>query len=142
MELQSMRTLAGRPDVEFAELDCFERRESFPDDPLFTNQWHHQILGSVQAWAFSQGQSFVRIAIVDTPFQMDHPDLAPHVVNGWDADQNIAVTNSSGIARSTLCAGLAAAVINNNLGIAGMGNCTILPININGSISEMYDAVI
>lgn len=141
-ELQSVRALAKRPDIEFAELDCFEKRESFPNDPLATNQWHHQILGSVQAWAFSQGQSSVHIAIVDAPFQMDHPDLAPHVVNGWDVDQNVVVTNSSGIDHSTLCAGLAAAVINNDLGIAGMGNCTILPININGSISEMYDAVI
>ncbi|MGH7953794.1 MAG: S8 family serine peptidase, partial [Limisphaerales bacterium] len=142
VELQAVRVLARRPNVEFAELDSFERRESFPDDPLVTNQWHHQVLGSVQAWALSQGQSFIRVAIVDTPFQMDHPDLVPHVVNGWDVDHNIAVTNSSGIDHSTLCAGLAAAVINNDLGIAGMGNCTILPISINGAISEMYDAVI
>jgi Subtilase family len=141
-ELQAVRTLSARPDVEFAELDCFENRESFPNDPLVTNQWHHQVLGSVKAWAFSQGQSFLRIAIVDTPFQMDHPDLAAHVADGWDVDQNVAVTNSSGIDHSTLCAGLAAAVINNGLGVAGMGNCTILPININGSISEMYDAVV
>jgi hypothetical protein len=141
-ELQAVRELGARPDVEFAELDCFEKHESFPDDPLLTNQWHHQVLGSVQAWALNQGQSFVSIAIVDAPFQMNHPDLAPNTVNGWDVDQNIAVTNSSGIDHSTLCAGLAAAVINNGLGIAGMGNCTILPININGAISEMYDAVI
>jgi subtilisin family serine protease len=141
-ELQAARALADRSDVEFAELDTFENRQSFPDDPLATNQWHHQILGSAQAWAFSQGQKFIRIAIVDTPFQMDHPDLSAHVTNGWDVDQNVAVTNSSGIDHSTLCAGLAAAVINNGLGIAGMGNCTVLPININGSISEMYDAVI
>ena len=141
-ELQAVRELDARSDVEFAELDCFERRESFPDDPLVTNQWHHQVLGSVQAWALNQGQSFMRIAIVDAPFQMDHPDLAPHTVNGWDVDQNVAVTNSGGINHSTLCAGLAAAVINNGLGVAGMGNCTILPVSINGAISEMYDAVI
>lgn len=141
-ELRAARELANRSDVEFAELDAYEKRESFPDDPLATNQWHHQVLGSAQAWALSLGQSFVRIAIVDAPFQMNHPDLSQHVVAGWDVDQNLAVTNSSGIDHSTLCAGLAAAVINNGLGIAGMGNCTILPININGSISEMYDAVI
>ncbi len=141
-ELQAVRELGARADVEFAELDCFERRESFPNDPLFTSQWHHQVLGSVQAWALNPGQSFVSIAIVDAPFQMNHPDLAPNTVNGWDVDQNAAVTNSSGIDHSTLCAGLAAAVVNNGLGVAGMGNCTILPININGAISEMYDAVI
>ncbi|HXT11588.1 MAG TPA: S8 family serine peptidase [Candidatus Angelobacter sp.] len=141
-ELQAARALVHRPDVQFAELDEYETRESFPDDPLITNQWHHQVLGSAQAWALNRGQSFIRIAIVDAPFQMDHPDLSPHVVDGWDADQNVAITNSSGIDHSTLCAGLAAAVVNNGVGIAGMGNCAILPININGAISEMYDAVI
>lgn len=141
-ELQAARALMARSDVAFAELDTYENRQSFLNDPLATNQWHHQVLGSAQAWAFSQGQSFIRIAVVDAPFQMDHPDLAAHATNGWDVDQNVALTNSSGIDHSTLCAGLAAAVINNGLGVAGMGNCTVLPININGSISEMYDAVI
>jgi len=141
-ELQAARDLVRRSDVEFAELDDYEKRESFPDDPLITNQWHHQVLGSAQAWALNRGESFIRIAIVDAPFQMDHPDLSPHVLEGWDADQNVSITNSSGIDHATLCAGLAAAVINNDQGIAGMGNCSILPININGAISEMYDAVI
>jgi len=141
-ELQAARDLVRRSDIEFAELDDFEERQSFPDDPLITNQWHHGVLGSAQAWALDRGRSFIRIAIVDAPFQMNHPDLLPHVVDGWDVDQNVSITNSSGIDHSTLCAGLAAAVINNGLGIAGMGNCSILPININGAISEMYDAVI
>ncbi len=141
-ELQAVRTLASRADVEFAELDLFCQRESFPNDPLVTNQWHHQILGSAKAWALNLGQRYIRLAIVDTPFEMNHPDLASHVAEGWDVDQNIAVTNSPGIDHSTLCAGLAAAVINNGLGVAGMGNCTIVPININGAISEIYDAVI
>jgi hypothetical protein len=141
-EMEVQRRLVARPDVAFAELDWFQTRQSFPNDPQYSNQWYHAVLGSRQAWSLSQGQPFIRIAMVDAPFQMNHPDLADHVAAGWDADQNVAVTNSSGTDHSTLGAGLAAAVINNGLGVAGMGNCTILPININGSISEMYDAVI
>ena len=141
-ELLAAQAVAKRSDVTFAELDLFQKRAAFPDDPLMASQWHHQILGSVRAWALNTGQGYIRLAMVDTPFQMNHPDLAPHVATGWDVDQNSAVTNSSGIAHSTLGAGLAAAVINNGLGVAGMGNCTIVPININGSISDMYAAVI
>jgi subtilisin family serine protease len=37
---------------------------------------------------------------------------------------------------------MAAGVIGNQLGVAGASNCRILPININGAISEMYSAVI
>ncbi|HET7626353.1 MAG TPA: S8 family serine peptidase, partial [Verrucomicrobiae bacterium] len=141
-ELRATRELARRGDVEFSELDVFETRESFPDDPFLASQWQHQIIGSSNAWKISEGRSSVRIAIVDTPFQMDHPDLAANVADGWDADLNVPVTNGVGIDHSTFCAGMAAAVINNDIGVAGAGNCTILPINITGSISEMYDAVI
>ena len=37
---------------------------------------------------------------------------------------------------------MAAAVINNGVGVAGAANCQVLPININGAISEMYNATL
>jgi subtilisin family serine protease len=56
---------------------------------------------------------------------------------------NTPITAHSGIDHSTISAGLAAGVVGNHLGIAGAGNCQILPINISdGAISEMYDAII
>jgi hypothetical protein len=141
-EWDSVQALARRPDMQFAELDVFQRRQFLPDDPLISNQWHHSVIGSFQAWGYSLGSQSVSIAIVDTPFQMDHPDLAANTVSGWDAVANIPVTSSPGIVHSTMCAGMAAAVINNGVGIAGASNCKILPININGAISEMYNATI
>ncbi len=140
-ELEMVRALADRPDVEFAELDLLQRQAFAPNDPLLEYQWHHQKIGSFAAWDKSLGQSFIRIAIVDAPFQMDHPDLAPHTVSGWDAVANEPVTGSSGIHHSTFCAGMAAAVIGNGLGVAGASNCELLPININGFTSEMCNAV-
>jgi subtilisin family serine protease len=141
-EWEAVRILKRRPDVEFAELDVFQRRQFSPNDPQLSGQWHHTVIGSPQAWDKGLGQSFVRIAIVDSPFQMDHPDLAPNTVSGWDAVANVPVTSSRGIVHSTMCAGMAAAVVNNARGVAGAANCAILPININGAISEMYNATI
>ena len=141
-ELEAARTITARLDVEFAELDFFERRAFFPNDPLLPDQWHHQMIGSGSAWDYGLDQGSIRVALVDTPFQMDHPDLAAHVVSGWDAVANQPVTASSGIEHSTLGAGMAAAVIGNGLGVAGAANCQILPININGAISEMYQAAV
>jgi len=141
-EWEAVQELAQRKDVQFAELDVFEQRQFSPNDPLIATQWHHSVIGSFQAWNEGLGQSFVRIAIVDTPYQMDHPDLAPNTVSGWDAVANAPVISSTGIVHSTMCAGMAAAVINNDLGVCGAGNCEILPININGAISEMYNATI
>lgn len=141
-EWEAVQALKQRPDVQFAELDVFEQRQFSPNDPQISNQWHHALLGSLQAWDTSLGQPFVRIAIVDTPFQMDHPDLAANTVSGWDAVANTPINSSTGLVHSTMCAGMAAAVINNAVGVAGAANCEILPININGAISEMYNATI
>ena len=141
-ELECARVLARRPDVTFVELDTYQRRLYSPNDPLITNQWHHQKLGSYAAWNQGLGRSSVQIAIVDTPFQMDHPDLAANTLSGWDAVANVPITSSSGIDHSTLSAGMAAAVIGNGIGVAGAGNCGLVPINIDGTISQMYDAVL
>ena len=83
----------------------------------------------------------VRVAIVDTPFQMDHPDLVANTATGWDAVTGLSVTSSAGNVHSTLCAGLVAAGLNNGIGVAGVANCTVLPISIIGSIAEMCNAV-
>jgi subtilisin family serine protease len=141
-EWDAVQALRRRADVEFAELDTFERRQFTPNDPQLPNQWHHQVIGSFRAWDYGLGQRAVRLAIVDSPFQMDHPDLAANTLGGWDVVANQAVTSSPGILHSTLCAGMAAAVINNGVGVAGAANCQVLPININGAISEMYNATL
>lgn len=141
-ESDAVQALRRRSDVEFAELDTFERRQFIPNDPLLASQWHHGIINSFSAWSYGLGRSSVRVAIVDTPFQMDHPDLAANTVSGWDVVANQPVTASAGIVHSTMCAGMAAAVVNNGIGVAGAANCQVLPININGAISEMYNATL
>ena len=141
-EVDALRAVRARHDVEFAELDSFEQRQFDPNDALLSSQWHHAVIGSFRAWDYTLGEPFVRVAIVDTPFQMDHPDLAAHTDAGWDVVNGVAITSASGIDHSTLGAGMAAAVIGNQIGVAGACNCRILPININGAVSEMYDAVI
>jgi hypothetical protein len=140
-EWEAVVALRRRKDVAFAELDTYQQRQFVPNDPVLSNQWHHAVIGSFAAWEHSRGEPFVRLAIVDTPFQMDHPDLAGHTDPGWDVVDDVPVTAHSGIQHSTMCAGMAAAGIDNLVGVAGAGNCRVLPINIGGAISEMYNAV-
>ncbi|MEW6158654.1 MAG: S8 family serine peptidase [Verrucomicrobiota bacterium] len=142
LERRALEIVRNRPDVQFAELDVLHQRQFSPNDPQFSAQWHHQSLASTNAWRINSGEAFVRIAIVDTPFQMNHPDLQSNTAPGWDVVNEQPITESSGILHSTATAGMAAAVIHNQLGIAGVSNCQILPININGFTSEMYNAVI
>src|SRR3954447_19434223 len=116
-EADAVVALRKRKDVALAELDTYQQRQFVPNDPLASNQWHHAVIGSHAAWNYSRGEPFVRIAIVDTPFQMDHPDLAQQTDPGWDVLSDRPVTASIGIEHSTMCAGMAAAAINNLAGV-------------------------
>jgi thermitase len=141
-ELESLEIVAARPDVEFAELNVFQERQFSPNDLQLSNQWHHAVIGSFQAWQKSLGSSAIRIGIVDGPFQMDHPDLAANTLPGWSVVTNAPIFASTGIDHATLSAGMAAAVIHNAIGVAGAGNCAILPIHINGFTDEIYNAIV
>lgn len=141
MELEALRKIATREDVEFVQPDIWQRRCFQPDDALASNQWQLDRIGSFAAWDYGIGRSPVRVAIVDTPFQMDHPDLIGNTVAGWNAAANQPVTNSAGIDHSTLAAGMIAAGLNNGVGVAGLANCQILPIHTTGFESELCAAV-
>jgi hypothetical protein len=138
LEVEAIRVLHGQANVEYAGLNSLERRMFSPNDTDLGRQWHHEAIGSRAAWDIATGNGSVRLAILDAAFQMDHPDLAANVLPGWNVVGNAPVTNSAGIDHSTGAAGLAAAVINNGLGVAGAVNCKILPIRINGTLAEMY----
>ena len=140
-ESDAIAALRKRADVEFAEIDFYQQRQFVPNDPDLSNQWHHAVIGSYVAWNVGLGEPAIRIAIVDAPFQMDHPDLAAHTDPGWDVVTGTAVLANNGIHHSTFTAGMAAAVIGNGVGVAGASNCRIVPININGAISEMNAAI-
>ncbi|GMU93204.1 MAG: hypothetical protein AMXMBFR4_22620 [Candidatus Hydrogenedentota bacterium] len=107
-----------------------------PNDPLFSDQWHLRNTGQaaagtgaaagndlniVNAWNQVTGAG-INIAIVDDGLDTTHSDLAANVrtdididINGGDLDP----TPSSADFHGTPCAGLAAGVGNNSVGITG-----------------------
>ncbi len=107
-------------------------------DPLFANQWGLKNTGqngneyigidikTEDAWPVSKGDD-IKVAIFDTGFQLDHPDLATNVHGlGYDVVTNgpsqIYITTSDGLSfnHGTLCAGLIGAIQNNSRGISGV----------------------
>ena len=146
-EREALMILGKRDDLAYSCLDRLKTRQSSrgifrPNDPSLVKQWHHDKIHSYAAWRFGMGHASIRIAIVDTPFQMDHPDLTPNAGPGWDVIDEKIVTEAKGINHSTLTAGFCSAVIHNNLGVAGIGSCQVIPINITGFVSEMYQAIV
>ncbi|TWT45521.1 Thermophilic serine proteinase precursor [Phycisphaerae bacterium RAS1] len=132
--------LALAPGVEQAELDGLGGIAStIPNDPNFAVQWGLDNTGQLggvpdadldvpETWDYTTGAATVTIAIVDTGVQADHPDLAGKVLPGWNTyNNNSDTTDPHG--HGTFVAGVAAAIGNNGVGVAGMNwNARILPV--------------
>ncbi|RTY83162.1 T9SS type A sorting domain-containing protein [Flavobacterium sp. ZB4P23] len=86
-----------------------------------------------EAWSYTTGND-IKVAIIDEGVDLNHPDLMANLLLGYDATggnsnggPNITTDDSHG----TACAGIVAAVGNNNLGVAGIAyNSKILPVRI------------
>ena len=94
-------------------------------DPSFDKQWGIHAVGAPAAWAKTTGEK-IRIGIVDTGVDMDHEDLAAHIVESTsclDTDGNpLRCTGSAqdDYGHGTHVAGIAAGIKDNGIGIAGV----------------------
>lgn len=117
------------------------------NDPSVDNQWSLQNDGNntaqyggipgadmnvFEAWNTTTGVASIKVAILDEGVDLDHPDLGANLLPGFDATGQGSFGNASGDdAHGTACAGIVAAVGNNNLGGAGVAyNCKIIPVRI------------
>ncbi|MFZ4058231.1 MAG: S8 family serine peptidase, partial [Ferruginibacter sp.] len=137
---------------EYAEPDFagFDLIESVPpNDPFYNLQWNHINNTNTQAyngipgadidvdlaWTITQGNSNIRIAVIDVGVQRNHPDLINNIdplgyglASGNTTTGDIIDTANY---HGTACAGIIAATANNNIGIAGIAPlCKIIPVNI------------
>ena len=116
---ESGKFAASVPDLCSDDMTC-------SNDPMFNQQWGLQNsintgidISASAAWNYATGK-YVKIAIVDTGVDMTHVDLVSNISNlSYDAETN---TSPSVVYRyhATKCAGIAAAVKDNNIHIAGV----------------------
>ena len=124
-----LQALERNPHVKFAELDGEVTMQMTPSDTYYSTAWHLPKIGAPAAWDVATG-SGVTIAILDGGVESSHPDLAGHIVPGWnffDNNSNTADVNGHG----TKVAGVAAAIGNNAVGATGAAwNAKIMPMRI------------
>lgn len=111
-------------------------------DPLRDKQWGLDQVHAEQAWPTSTGAGAV-IAVVDTGVDLDHPDLQANMVAGatftcgnepspcGNGDFRGPDGQNNGDEHGTHVAGIAAAVTNNGVGVAGVApDSSIMPIKV------------
>ncbi len=122
--------MKNHPDVEFAELDRFVNPARLPNDPYFPTEWHLSKIAAPDAWDVTTGNSGLIVAVLDTGVDSNHPDLAPHMIPGWNTYDNNSNT-ADVYGHGTAVAGTIAATTDNYDGVSSLvWNCLIMPIRI------------
>lgn len=120
--IQSVRSIRG---FRYAERNGIVQAVYTPSDPDWYRLWNMRIIEADKAWDIHKGSTDATIAIVDTGVDYNHDDLGAHYVSGgydWvNKDTDPWDDNGHG----THCAGIAAAVIDNGVGIVGVAQCSI-----------------
>ncbi len=137
--LAAANALAVLPEVSFAEPDMIftGRADLVPDDPDFADEWgihntgqsaacnpggnNDMDMDGPEAWDVTTGDPAIRVVIIDSGYQLNHPDLNH---SGFGAD----FTGEGGGGgpvwpcdrHGTAVAGCVASIINNNTGGVGI----------------------
>jgi len=91
-----------------------------PNDNLFTKyQWNLPSIETVQGWQVNRGAQDVIVGVVDTGVDLKHQDLQGQLLQGYNviSDNNVPQDD---VGHGTHVAGVISALVNNNLGVAGM----------------------
>lgn len=155
------RALIGQPSVRFCHPNfLFDAPpHQSPDDPLFPQQWPHRNTGqysglpgsdleSVVGWSLSTGSPTVRLAILDTGIELQHPELVDSLDPGYDSTDQPPPGGVPGQcapidAHGTACAGLASARGNNGIGVAGIAwSCRLVPVRMRYGTTTQSDWIV
>ncbi len=120
-----------------------------PNDPDLASQWAVDRINLKQAWDITTGSNSLIIAICDTGIDTDHPDLAAKIITGRNtADDPETGDVEDAHGHGTAVAGMAAAVTNNAVQIAGVApSCKIMPVKISNeadgeaTLADMVDGI-
>jgi thermitase len=111
-----------------------------PNDPHWPDQWGPTKIQATLAWDTILGSSDILVAIIDTGIDYTHAELAENYVPlGYDwANNDTDPIDDNG--HGTHCAGVVAAKIDNNIGIAGLAQVRVMAEKVLGSAGWGWDS--
>ncbi|MDT0123385.1 S8 family peptidase [Paenibacillus sp. RRE4] len=116
--------------IEHAHPNYLVEASFIPNDPFFPYQYNLTKINAPAAWDINQSNSSIKIAIIDTGVQLNHPELASKLLPGYDyVDYDNIPEDGNG--HGTHVAGIAASITNNGVGIAGTAPfASIVPLRV------------
>jgi thermitase len=135
--MAKVKAYSANAKVAYAEPDFVVQAMDIPNDPGFANQWGIVKIQAPQAWDVTTGSSNISIAILDTGVDMNHPDLANKIISNINFSSSNTTDDVYG--HGTAVAGIAAAITNNGIGVAGLGySATIMNVKVLGDDGVGY----
>jgi len=124
------------PAVEYAEPNIRWSIQYIPNDTYYSKQWALPKINMPSAWEITRGNANVVVAVIDTGVDINHPELAGKMVDGYNAITEM-IGNSyaqDDQGHGTHISGTICAAVNNGKGISGIAdNIMIMPVKVLGS---------
>lgn len=131
--LKTVKALNSLAGVEFAEPNYIQQFSVSANDSYYYRQWG--LKGSYgidveDAWEVTTGTHDIRVGVIDTGIETDHPDLVGNLVTGKSFVSGVtSTTDTEG--HGTHVAGIIGAVGDNNMGVAGVcKEVSLVPLRI------------
>ncbi|MFM9056312.1 MAG: S8 family serine peptidase, partial [Bacteroidota bacterium] len=165
--VKSINALLASGVLLYAEPKFIPRTQYNPNDPSTGLQSFLSKISAYDAWDIHKGDTNTVIGITDTGTDLDHPDLQPNMklnyadpvdgtdndgdgftdnYRGWDLGENDNNPEVNASAHGSHVTGCAAAVTDNNTGVASPGfYCKFLPIKISdntGALTQAYEGIV
>lgn len=127
-----VEALRQNTNVEWASLNVLHRMVEVPNDPDWNLQWGPHRIRADEAWDVGQASTAVRVAIIDTGVDLTQPDLASRIVYNRGFGGNASgdcqrdARGGGSIDHGTHVAGIATAIRDNSIGIAGVATAGIM----------------
>ncbi|MFS0727577.1 S8 family peptidase [Paenibacillus sp. 1P07SE] len=114
-----------------------ELQPIIPNDALYSQyQWNLSSIAAETGWNVSKGGEDVVVAVLDTGVQSDHPDLLGQLAEGYNVINGSSAAEDD-VGHGTHVAGIIAAAVNNNEGVAGVSWYNkIMPVKVLDSSGE------
>ena len=98
-------------------------------DPAYGIQWGLGAANFPDAWQLGNGDPATRICVLDTGVEASHPDLAGHVLPGFNA-MGGGTSTGDDVGHGTHVAGIITALQGNGVGITGATSARVVPIKV------------